>query len=219
MTQISYIGLDVQIRRDCCYAVIDDTGTLNDSGWLPSAETDAVDLVNRLLGSGQVVVGIDAPRIPLVSPRKWYWNGNRLRWDERNAQKGFGRHCEVVISAHRIANPQWTPLEAEAPEWMKLGFQLFSSLEGLATVHEVFPSASYTQLQGNKDVRIDADFSACSPGPKDMLDAWVAAATVREFVEGRGTEVGGRDGMGTIILPCPLPEPVIMEVLLWPAAV
>ena len=52
-----------------------------------------------------------------------------------------------------------------------------------------------------------------------MLDAFVAAATVREFVEGRGTEVGGRDGMGTIILPRPLPEPVIMEVLLWPAAV
>jgi hypothetical protein len=27
-------------------------------------------------------------------------------------------------------------------------------------------------------------------GPKDMLDAWVAAATVREFVDGRETEVG-----------------------------
>jgi hypothetical protein len=67
---------------------------------------------------------------------------------------------------------------------MQLGFKLYGALEGLATVHEVFPSASYTQLQGNKDVRNDADFSACSPGPKDMLDEWVAAATVREFVEG-----------------------------------
>ena len=134
-------------------------------------------------------------------------------------QRGYGRHCEVVISAHRIANPQWTPLEAEAPEWMQLGFKLYSALEGLATVHEVFPSASYTLLQGNTDVRIDADFSACSPGPKDMLDAWVAAATVREFVEGRGAEVGGGDGLGTIVLPRPLPDPVIMEVLLWPAAI
>ena len=65
-------------------------------------------------------------------------------------------------------------------------------------------------------VRIDADFSACSSGPKDMLDAWVAAATVREFEESRGTEVGGGDGLGTIILPRPLPEPVIDEVMEWP---
>jgi hypothetical protein len=49
-----------------------------------------------------------------------------------------------------------------------------------------------------------------------MLDAWVAAATVREFVNGRGTEVGGGDGLGVIILPRPLPEPVIKEVLEWP---
>jgi hypothetical protein len=66
------------------------------------------------------------------------------------------------------------------------------------------------------DVRINTDFSTCKPGPKDMLDAWVAAATVREFVEGKGTEVGGGDGLGTIILPRPLPEPVIGEVLEWP---
>ena len=63
---------------------------------------------------------------------------------------------------------------------------------------------------------INVDFSACSPGPKDMLDAWLAAATVKEFVKGRGTEVGGGDGLGTIILPRPLPEPVIREVLSWP---
>ena len=79
-----------------------------------------------------------------------------------------------------------------------------------------FPSASYALLHGNSDVRIHADFSACKPGPKDMLDAWVAAATVREFVEGRGTEVGGGDGLGTIILPRPIPN-LIDEVLKWPS--
>ena len=121
-----------------------------------------------------------------------------------------------MISAHRLANPQWTPLEEAAPEWMKLGFRLFSALEGLITVHEIFPTASYVLLQGNTNVRIDTDFSACQPGPKDMLDAWVAAATVREFVGGRGTEVGGGDGLGTIVLPRLLPEPVIDEVLQWP---
>jgi hypothetical protein len=49
-----------------------------------------------------------------------------------------------------------------------------------------------------------------------MLDAWAAAATVRDFVEGWGAEVGGGDGLGTIILPRLLPEPVIDEVLDWP---
>ena len=104
----------------------------------------------------------------------------------------------------------------QAPEWMRLGFKLYSVLEDLATAHEVFPSASYASLQGNTDVRINADFSGCFPGPKDILDAWVAAVTVREFVEGRGCEIGGGDGLGTIILPRPMPEPIIDEVLLWP---
>jgi hypothetical protein len=68
----------------------------------------------------------------------------------------------------------------------------------------------------DRDVRVSTDFSACKPGPKDMLDALVAAATVRECAEGRGSEVGGGDGLGTIILPRRLPEPVIEEILAWP---
>ena len=211
-----FVGIDIQIRRDCCYAVIDNNGILFESGWFRSADADAVNLVERLCESGKIVVGIDAQRMPLNCPRKWYWSGARRQWYERSTQKGNGRHCEVVISAHRIANPQWTPLKSEAPEWMQLGFRLYKALDGLATVPEVFPTASYTLLQGNTDVRIDANFSACSPGTKDMLDAWVAAATVREFEEGRGTEVGGGDGLGTIILPRPLPDPVIDEVMGWP---
>jgi hypothetical protein len=212
----SFVGIDIQIRRHCSYAVIDSAGTLIDSGWFSSAETDAADVVKRLSESGPVFTGIDAPRRPLVSPRKWFWSKNRLRWEERTHQRGYGRHCEVVISAHHIANPQWTPLESEAPQWMQLGFKFFSVLEKVATVYEAFPSAAYRLLQGQTDVRINADFSACSPGPKDMLDAWVAAATVREFVEGRGAEVGGGDGLGTIILRRPLPGPVIGEVMAWP---
>ncbi len=127
-----FVGIDIQMRRNCCYAVLDETGTLTKSGWFPSAEADAVDLVKQLSGKGQVIVGIDAPRMPLVSRRRWYWNKNKRRWDKRGSQRGYGRHCEVVISAHRIANPQWTPPEAEAPEWMQLGFSFFKALEGLA---------------------------------------------------------------------------------------
>ncbi len=211
-----YIGIDIQIRRNCCYAVIDESGILRESGWFPDNKTDAVDLVKRWSKSGQIYVGIDAPRIPLVLKRQWYWSGAKRRWSRRKAQKGNGRHCEVVISAHQLANPQWTPLKHNAPEWMQLGFKLYSILEGFTKVHEVFPTASYALLQEASDVRITVDFATCKPGPKDMLDAWVAAATVKEFTKGRGTEVGDGDGLGTIILPRPLPDPVIKEVLLWP---
>jgi predicted nuclease with RNAse H fold len=99
---------------------------------------------------------------------------------------------------------------------MLLGFKLFSTLDDYATAYEVFPTASYTSLYGNSDVRINADFSECKPGPKDMLDAMVAAVTVREFVAGNSVEVGGGDDLGTIILPRPLPDRVIKEVLEWP---
>ena len=211
-----YIGIDIQIRRNCCYAVMDESGILIESGWFSSDEVDAVDLLKRWSTSGQIYVGIDAPRLPLISKRQWYWSGAKRRWNRRKGQKGNGRHCEIVISAHRLANPQWTPLEQDAPPWMLLGFRLYSALEGHAIAYEVFPTASYACLQGNSDVRIDADFSACKPGPKDMLDALVAAATVKEFANGRGTEVGGGDGLGTIILPRPIPNP-INEVLVWPS--
>ena len=211
-----FIGIDIQVRRDCCYAVVNPSGTLIDSGWLSSPESEAIFLVKKWAKSGRVYVGLDAPRMPLETPRKWYWNRARRRWDKRGVQKGYGRHCEVIISAYGIAKPQWTPLKKQIPEWMKLGFRLYSVLEDLAIVYEVFPSASYTLLQGNMNVRVNADFSAFKPGPKDMLDALTAAATVREFIEAGGMEVGGGDGMGTIVLPCPLPEPFIEEVMVWP---
>lgn len=210
------IGVDIQTRRDCSYAVIDNHATLVDSGWLSSNESETIELIKRWLKSDQVYVGIDAPRKSMISKRQWYWSSAKRKWTPRKEQKGNGRHCEVVISAHRLANPQWTPLERDAPPWMLLGFKLYSALEDHVIVYEVFPTASYACLQGNSDVRIDADFSECKPGPKDMLDAMIAAVTVREFVNGKGAEVGGGDGLGTIILPRPLPDPVIEEVLKWP---
>jgi predicted nuclease with RNAse H fold len=212
-----FIGIDIQTRRDCCYAVINETGKLVKSGWFSDPISEAVDLIKGLQPSAKVAVGVDAPRMPLPTPRQWFWSGGKKqKWTSRKDQKGNGRHCEVVISAHRLANPQWTPLKKDAPPWMLLGFKLFLALKDHAIVYEVFPTASYASLYGNSDVRINAEFSACKPGPKDMLDAWVAAVTVREFVNGRGTEVGGGDGLGTIILPRPLPYPVIEEVLEWP---
>ena len=44
----------------------------------------------------------------------------------------------------------------------------------------------------------------------------MASVTVREFIHGNGTEVGNRDGLGSIVLPRPIPQPLIAEVLKWP---
>ena len=212
-----FLGIDVQEKKGCCFAVLDNDGVLISSGWFLSPKEEMVKLVSDLKKDNHVSTGIDAPRQPLLSPREWYWDRRGSKWRRRIAQRGYGRHCEIVISAHRLANPQWTPIIGEVPSWMAIGFDLFNALKGLIpSVYEVFPSASYSLLCGVTDVRISIDFSSCLNGPKDMLDALVAAATVREFIGGRGEEVGGGDGLGTIILPQPLPSPVIQEVLLWP---
>ena len=212
-----FIGVDVQVRRKCSYAVIDTQGVLIDSGWFSDPVDEFLDIVGRYTINGRTEVGIDAPRMPLVEKRRWYWDGRQRRWKLGRNQNGYGRHCEIVLSAHRIANPQWTPVKDNAPEWMRLGFSLFSMAQRVTGVHEVFPAASYSLLSGDREVKVQIDFSACKPGPKDMLDAWIAAATVKEFAEKRGCEVGGGDGLGTIVLPRPLPEPVIDEVQAWPS--
>ena len=108
-------------------------------------------------------------------------------------------------------------MRAKAPEWMQIGFRIFNALEAGPRVHEVFPSASYEMLQSAPEARISLSFEHFRPGPKDMLDATIGALTVREFESGLGVEVGGGDGLGTIVLPRPLLEP-IQRVLLWPGS-
>lgn len=79
-----YIGIDIQTRRNCCYAVIDESGTLIESGWFSDDVIDALELIKRLSKSSQIYVGIDAPRKPLVSKRKWFWSGGKKqKWTPR----------------------------------------------------------------------------------------------------------------------------------------
>jgi predicted nuclease with RNAse H fold len=211
----AFMGIDIHGSRGCCFAAIGDDGSLLESGWFSNLGEQVPPIVRKFTDAYDVSVGIDAPRKPLASPRKWYWDRNKWR-QRRPSEKGYGRHCEIVVKAHGIANPQFTPLKSKAPTWMITGFAVFSSLQGTVPVYEVFPTASYALLQGITDVRVCIDFSACKPGPKDMFDAFVAAVTVREFVCGRGTAVGGGDGLGKIVLPRPLRDPVIKGVLFWP---
>jgi len=49
-----------------------------------------------------------------------------------------------------------------------------------------------------------------------MLDACLAAATLREFISGRGEQVGGGDGLGTIVLPRSIAIGKMEEVFNWP---
>jgi predicted nuclease with RNAse H fold len=61
-----------------------------------------------------------------------------------------------------LANPQWTPFEETAPAWMKTGFQLFKMLSIAIPVYEVFPTASYSLLEGVDDVSDKYQFQGFS---------------------------------------------------------
>jgi len=103
--------------------------------------------------------------------------------------------------AHKLASPQQAPLERDAPKWMQLGFTLYAELSDSGSLFEILPSAVYRQLEHDARASFPISLRHFARGPKDMLDAAVGAFVVREFVEGRGSEVGGGDGLGTIILP------------------
>lgn len=239
-----FIGVDVQMSRACSYFVFDAGGTFVDSGWLAAADSKVVarttgkiptikrgvkpltaesDLRRIVEGladgnMSRVAIGIDAPRRPLLTPRTHSYSAKR-GWTPFGADDlASGRHCEVAIAVLKLATPQWTPLERNAKEWMKLGFRLFTEVADVAHVYEVFPSAAYAQLEHAAERALTTmDLRVLRPGPKDMVDAMVAAYTTREFVQGRGAEVGGKDGLGTIILPRPLGDAVGHAVLAYPA--
>ena len=224
-----YLGIDVQLLRPPAWMVLDESLTQVDSGWLGEVGDSFAEMcqevmavVDRLEQSGhEVHVGIDSPRCPLPATREWYWDGKEKDWrPRRRAEKGRGRHCEVIVRALGLANPQWTPSFKDSPEWMRLGYELFSALEpearGSVTVHEVFPSASYAMWKDDPDApKMRINVSQFQPGPKDMIDAAVAAMTVREYQQGRGAAVGN-DGLGAIVLPKPIGE-APASLLRWPS--
>lgn len=217
-----YLGIDVQIRRGCPYYIINSKLEYLASGWLKGSNPDEVcrqlaELKSQLLRDTniKIAVGIDAPRMGLITPRAFYWR--KGIWQKKTkVEKGFGRHCEVVIKSLGIANPQWTRMRDVSPPWMELGYRLFQTLQDVEHVYEVFPSASYAMLAGTQHNPVALSFADFAHGPKDMLDACLSAFTVHAFVNGNGCEVGGGDGLGTIILPGRLPVQSSEPVLTWP---
>ena len=221
-----YFGIDVQLLRPPAWMAFDESLTQIDSGWLGEVGDSfegicngAIAVVDRIGQLGHdVCVGIDSPRCPLPAPRKWYWEGKKEDWRPRRpAEKGRGRHCEVIVRALGLANPQWTPSLEGSPDWMRLGYALFDSLGAVASaVHEVFPSASYTMWQNDTNSpKMTINVSQFQPGPKDMIDAAVAAMTVHEYQQGRGAAVGN-DGFGAIVLPKPISDAPV-SLLRWPS--
>jgi len=69
-------------------------------------------------------------------------------------------------------------VEKDAPGWIQLGFALFRALDKIASTYEAFPSASYAMLENDPSLKLPVNFTSMRPGKTDMLDAWMAAATV-----------------------------------------
>ncbi len=91
-----FVGIDIQGKRGCCFAALQNDGTFVASGWFRDPAEEVVSLVNSLKPTCTVSVGIDGPRQPLPFPRKWYWNRRASTWTERTEQRGYGRHCEIM---------------------------------------------------------------------------------------------------------------------------
>ncbi|MFT5469884.1 MAG: putative nuclease with RNAse H fold [Verrucomicrobiales bacterium] len=222
MSRSLYLGIDVGVDRGCAFTALDERANMIESGWFDrDLPPGLMEFIQHAATTGRTVhIGIDSPRCPVPEPRKWYWNGITREWRERSREQGSGRHCEVVLKAHGLGNPQWTPLASSViPDWMKVGFDLYKQFENIdrVFVHEVYPAASYILLEGEHEPRISLDFSEFRVGPKDLLDACVAAATVREFALKRGCAVGGGDGLGPVVLPRKL-KVSISQVMDWPDA-
>ncbi len=166
------MGIDVSEKRGLAVALMGRGGQPLDALWLRSGNPEDVRcrveslLIRHALCPEEIIAGIDAPRRPLPAPRTWNWDGGRQRWLPLKAGcSGFGRHCEIIIKAHKLANPQWTPVLEQCPGWMLTGFALFEHLGSLFRTVEVFPSASYRQLH-QPDFASKSCSTASASGPK-----------------------------------------------------
>lgn len=197
-----FAGIDVQISRGCCYYIIDENKNFITNGWIKENIPKTLNKILTDISNNKVrtiAIGIDAPRMPIKKFRNRSYDKKSNSWID-NSDKKLGRECEVIIKSYNIGNPQWTRTLDDSPDWMRLGYSIFDSLKDFPFVYEVFPSASYKMLE-KENIAYELCLNNFTGGVKDMLDASVAAITVYEFINGRGCEVGGDDGLGTIILP------------------
>lgn len=197
-----FAGIDVQVNRGCCYYIIDKNKKYVLSDWIKQNIPQTFNKIFTEITDNHletIAIGIDAPRTPIKRLRNRIYNKESNSWIVTSDRK-VGRECEVIIKSFNIGNPQWTRKLRESPNWMKLGFSIYKSLINFPYVYEVFPSASYKMLE-EENIKYEICLNNFITGIKDIMDASVAAITVYEFIKGRGCEVGGEDGLGTIVLP------------------
>ena len=214
-----FCGIDVHQREPFPYAIIDESHRMVDGGWLSFLTRDELrDALRNLLKSHPIaVLAIDAPRQALTQLRRYKVNKGKWHSIPEETPGKIGRHCELVVKALSIGNPQWTPLSDDAPEWMQNGFALYDTAKGFPATRtvEVFPSASYKVMANYPEIRTDILWHVFQSGPKHMLDALIGAVTAAEFIAGRGCAVGGGDGLGEIVLPRPV-NATRPDLFTWP---
>lgn len=71
-----FAGIDVQIKRGCCYYIIDENKKYVDSDWIKDNISQSLkEIFLRISNNNtkQIAIGIDAPRMPIKKLRKRRW--------------------------------------------------------------------------------------------------------------------------------------------------
>jgi len=161
----SFVGIDPTAgKRPMAYAALD-----GDLRLLALSQGDLDHVLAFLAGQRRVVVAVCAPRRPSTGAMTLPEVRQQLTPPPRPGRWMKYRVAEYQLRSHRISTYQTPADEQKCPRWMKMGFNLYHRLEGLAfqpypageSSHqylEVYPHASFTALLG------------VAPFPKNSLE-------------------------------------------------
>lgn len=207
MERSLHIGLAPGLAGRTAFMVLDGAGNFLDAGFFEGClPTELVRQIEAGLAAGlAVLAGVDAARHALPRLRYWEWEPTAERWVRLLRGTSAGRHAEIILRAHGFRETRWTDRTAGAASM----FQALHALPG-TVIYETCAEASFQALDPGSPLP-----SQSAPAEGSLEHATLAATTSREFFAGRGQEIGGGDGLGTIILPRPLRRR-IAGVLEWP---
>jgi hypothetical protein len=209
-TDSTYLGIDPTAgRKPLTYAALDDQLRLTSLG-----EGTLDEVLAILGGQSQAIAAVCAPRRP--SQRLM---GRPQVRDTLSPPPHPGRYvdfrvAEYLLRQHNISCYQTPAEEKDCPNWMQVGFQLYSRLEKMgyhafpARGHalqwmEVYPHACYSALLGQVPLpknslegRIQRQLALCQlhlnlPDPVEVLKK----ITTRSLLEGK--RIRGSRGRGS----------------------
>ena len=199
-----HIGLAPGLAGRTAFAILDGAGNFLDAGFFEgSLPTELTRQIEAGLASGLAVVfGVDAARHALTRLRYWNWEPTAEHWVRLLRGADTGRHAEIILRAHGFRGTRWSVTAAPI-------YQALQALPG-TVIYEVCAEAAFQAMDPGSPPPEPSAAAGAS-----LEHATLAATTSREFFAGRGQEIGGGDGLGTIILPRPLRRRV-EGVLEWP---